>query len=151
MLVNIHLRLRKINPNLPTPQYMTDGAAGMDLYAAATVVFHPGEMHLVPLGVAVEIPEGYFGLVAPRSSLFKRKGLLMANSIGIIDSDYRGDDDQIHAALYLPKDSKRKVVMVEEGERICQLLILPVARATIEVVESLGNPSRGGFGSTGTF
>ena len=139
------IRIKRFDTSIPLPQYATKGAAAFDLTARERVVINPQSVGYVPLNIAVEIPDGYMFLVAPRSSTHK-KGLFMANSIGIGDPDFSGDDDEYRAAYYNHTDSP---ITVERGERIAQGLIKKIEKAEWEEVETLGNTSRGGFGSTG--
>ena len=117
----------------------------IDLRCAETMVLYTGESRLIPLGVAMELPEGYEAIMAPRSSTFDRHGIIMTNSIGVIDESYKGDNDQWHFPAYAVRGS-----MIRKNERICQFRIVkhqpPVA---LLEVESLGNANRGGIGSTG--
>ena len=117
----------------------------MDLRSVEEVVLLPLERRLVPTGLRVAIPEGYEGQVRPRSGLAVRHGISMVNTPGTIDSDYRGE---IRVLLINLSDS---IVQLEKGERIAQLVICPVVRAEIAVVEQLDETERGagGFGSTG--
>ena len=117
----------------------------IDLRAAETMFIKAGEFKVIPLGVAMELPEGYEALVAPRSSTFKKYGIIMANSLGIIDESYKGDNDEWSFPAYAVRDT-----VIHKNERICQFRIIehqPLIRL-IEV-ERLGNPDRGGIGSTG--
>ena len=117
----------------------------IDLRAAEDVDLKAGEFKLIPLGVAMELPLGYEALVAPRSSTFKKLNILLANSIGIIDESYKGDNDEWHFPAYAVKATK-----IHKNERICQFRIIqhqPLIHL-IEV-EHLGNADRGGIGSTG--
>ena len=119
----------------------------IDLRCAEEVTMKAGEYRLIPLGVAMELPHGYEALVAPRSSTFKKYGILLANSIGIIDESYNGDNDEWNFIAYATKDTK-----VHKNERICQFRIIqhqPLIH--LEEVDCLGNPDRGGIGSTGKF
>ena len=117
----------------------------IDLRAAEDISLKAGEFKLIPLGVAMELPKGYEALVAPRSSTFKRLGILLANSIGIIDESYKGDNDEWHFPAYAVKDT-----IVHKNERICQFRIIQ-HQPLIHLVEvdHLGNEDRGGIGSTG--
>jgi dUTP pyrophosphatase len=128
------------------PAYQTDGAAGMDLRSIVPVELAPGERKLVRTGIRIAIPHGHEGQVRPRSGLALKHGISMVNSPGTIDSDYRGEIAVILINL------GQSVVKLEEGERIAQLVICPVTRAELEVVEELPQTIRGegGFGSTGT-
>lgn len=134
--------------DLPLPEYMSQGAAGMDLYAAVEgeVVLEPGEWRLISAGFQVAIPPGYEGQIRPRSGLALRHGLTVLNTPGTIDSDYRGPVGVILINL------GKEPYTVRRGDRIAQLLISPVAQADIELVEELEDTSRsqGGFGHTGT-
>ena len=117
----------------------------IDLRAAEETTMKAGEFKLIPLGVAMELPHGYEALVAPRSSTFKKLGILLANSIGIIDESYKGDNDEWHFPAYAVKDT-----VIHKNERICQFRIIqhqPLIH--LVEVEHLGNADRGGIGSTG--
>lgn len=138
-------RIKRFDKSLPLPAYKTAGAAASDLCARETVVVPPRGVAQIPLNVAMEIPPGHFALLAARSSLYKR-GLMMANGIGIIDPDYCGDEDEYRAVVENHTDEN---VVVERGERIVQIVIVPFVRVDWEEVDRLGNPSRGGFGTTG--
>ena len=117
----------------------------IDLRAAEDVCLNAGEFKLIPLGVAMELPKGYEALVAPRSSTFKKLDILLANSIGIIDESYKGDNDEWHFPAYAVKDTT-----IHKDERICQFRIIQ-HQPLIHLVEvdHLGNEDRGGIGSTG--
>lgn len=117
----------------------------IDLRAAEDVEMKAGEYKMIPLGVAMELPHGYEALVAPRSSTFKKYGIQLANSIGIIDETYKGDNDEWNFLAYATRDTK-----IYKNERICQFRIIQ-HQPLIHLVEvdTLGNPDRGGIGSTG--
>jgi len=132
----------KLGPNQPVPKYQTPGSAAFDLCATETIKLS-GSVHMMDLDIACEIPAGYYGKLVVRSSMAKR-GIMLAHGTGVIDSDYRGN---IHAPLY---SRSLGGSLVEEGERIAQLLICPVEQVDIEVVDNLTETERaGGFGSTG--
>ena len=117
----------------------------IDLRAAEDVTMKAGEYKMIPLGVAMELPKGYEALVAPRSSSFRKYGILLANSIGIIDEAYKGDNDEWNFLAYAVRDTK-----IRKNERICQFRIIqhqPLIH--LQEVDSLGNADRGGIGSTG--
>ena len=117
----------------------------IDLRAAETILIVKGEFKYIPLGVAIQLPEGYEAIVAPRSSLFKRRGIIMTNSIGIIDESYCGDGDQWRFPAYATRET-----IIPKGERICQFRIVKhQPEIKFEIVDTLGNPDRGGYGSTG--
>jgi dUTP pyrophosphatase len=132
---------------VPLPAYQTSGAAGLDLCAAleAPVTIRPGERAFVPTGLSLAIPEGFEGQVRPRSGLARKHGIGIVNSPGTIDSDYRGE-----VGIVLVNHGSEPFV-VEPLSRIAQLVIAPVARAEIELVDELDETTRGagGYGSTG--
>lgn len=117
----------------------------IDLRAGETVSLRAGEYAMIPLGVAMELPAGYEAIVAPRSSTFRKYGVILVNSIGVIDESYKGDNDEWNFLAYAVRDT-----IIPRNERICQFRIVehqpPIA---FDTVESLGNPDRGGIGSTG--
>ena len=141
------VRVKKLSPQAVLPQRGTIGAAGADLRALIDepVTIQPGRTVLLPTGLAFEIPEGYVGLVFARSSLGRKRGLAPANKVGVIDSDYRGE---VMVALHNHSDAPQ---IVEPGERVAQLAIVPFLPAEYEEVEDLSDTERGegGFGSTG--
>ncbi|WP_025226593.1 dUTP diphosphatase [Fimbriimonas ginsengisoli] len=127
------------------PRYQTSGSAGMDVCCAETFSLKPLERRLVKTGLRIAIPEGFEAQVRPRSGLALKSGIAMVNSPGTIDSDYRGEVGLI--LINLGSD----VVQFSQGERVGQLVIAPVARAVLQVVQELDETERGagGFGSTG--
>jgi dUTP pyrophosphatase len=133
--------------DLPLPQYMTDHAAGLDLYAAndEPIQIAPGEIKLVPTGLFLEIPPGYEGQVRARSGLALRHGLMLPNAPGTIDADYRGELQVILG------NCGRDPYSIERGTRFAQLVISPVAHVTLVEVQELAESTRGsgGFGHTG--
>lgn len=135
-----------LEPGAAAPEYQSAGAAGMDLRSYEPVELAPLERKSVRTGVRLAIPSGFEGQVRPRSGLALRHGLSMVNTPGTIDSDYRGELSIVMINL------GQSVVKLERGERIAQLVVSPVARAEIRVLESLDETERGegGFGSTGT-
>jgi dUTP pyrophosphatase len=143
--VTVRLAIKLLHPGASPPVYMSDGAAGMDLAAAEAVTIAAGGRALVPTGVALAIPAGYEGQIRPRSGLAARHGVTCLNSPGTIDSDYRGP------VQVLLVNHGSEAFRVAVGDRIAQLVIAPVARASVEVVAELPATARGagGFGSTG--
>ena len=139
-------RLRGYAP-VPVPQYMTPGASGMDLFASLEkeVTLEPGERRLIPTGISVAIPEGFEGQIRPRSGLAIQKGIGIVNGPGTIDSDYRGE-----IGILLINFGKESFI-IRNGERIAQMVISQVFRATLEELEDLPATPRqgGGFGHTG--
>ncbi len=133
--------------DLPLPQYMTERAAGLDLYAANSdpITIAPGEIKLVPTGLFVEIPVGYEGQVRARSGLALRHGLMLPNAPGTIDSDYRGELQVILGNCF------GKPYTIKRGMRFAQLVISPVAHVDVVATEELAETARGGggFGHTG--
>ncbi len=128
------------------PTYGTEYSAGADLYnLAEEITVLPGETKLIHTGIAMEIPDGYAGLIFARSGLATKRGLAPANKVGVIDSDYRGE---IMVALHNHSDKEQRI---EGGERIAQLCIVPFLKAEFEPVAELSETVRGqgGFGSTG--
>lgn len=117
----------------------------IDLRAAEDVELYAGEYKMIPLGVAMELPLGYEALVAPRSSTFKKYGIQMANSLGIIDESYKGDGDEWHFPAYATRNT-----VIKKNERICQFRLIEHQPGVVFLeVNKLGNDDRGGFGSTG--
>ena len=139
------IKIRRIDKALALPEYKTAGAAGFDIAAKEDVTIAPHVVGYVPLNIAVETPVGYFLLLAARSSTHK-KGLLLANGVGIGDSDFAGDSDEYKAAYLNFTDAP---VVIQKGERIAQGIFIKYETAQWQEVEHLENPTRGGFGSTG--
>ena len=125
--------------------YVDGKSDWIDLHLAEEVTLKAGEFRLLPLGVAIALPEGYEAHIVPRSSTFKNYGILQTNSMGVVDCSYGGDNDQWRMPVYATRD-----VTIEKNARICQFRIMqnqPPLRFTR--VERLDGPDRGGFGSTG--
>ena len=141
----MQVSIRKIDKELPLPEYKSVGAVGMDCSARIDVVLAPGVCEMVPLNIALKPPKGHFVLLVARSSLHKR-GLMLANGVGIGDEDFSGDADEYNAVLY---NFTSKVVEIKRGERIVQMLVLPFDRVEWNEVETLSTQNRGGFGTTG--
>ena len=138
--------ITRLDAGVPLPSYAHPGDAGADLVTTVDVRIGPGERVLVPTGIAMALPEGYVGLVHPRSGLAARHGLTVLNSPGTIDADYRGEIRVLLANL------GSAAVTITRGMRVAQMVIAPVVRADIVEVASLDNTKRGsgGFGSTGS-
>jgi dUTP pyrophosphatase len=145
--MKVYVKRLKKNPLGSMPQYMTEGASGMDLFASLEeeVTLGPGERKLIPTGIAVAIPEGFEGQVRPRSGLAIQRGIGIVNGPGTIDSDYRGE-----IGVLLINFGKEPLT-IRNGERIAQIVISQVFRATLEEVDDLPPTRRegGGFGHTG--
>jgi len=144
--VPVELRVRRLRPDVPLPRYAHPGDAGLDLAAAEPITLQPGERGAVPTGLAVAIPEGWVGLVHPRSGLARRHGVTVTNAPGTIDAGYRGELQVLLVNL------GAQPVALHAGDRIAQLLLQPVGHATVIEVDDLDATQRGagGFGSTGS-
>lgn len=140
----MNLKIKVTKPEY-TPTRAHEGDAGLDLRATETTLIQSGEIKAIPTGVHAEIPPGYVGLLFARSGNAAKKGLCLANGVGVIDSGYRGE---IKALMTNFSPFTRGV---EDGERIAQLLIMPIVIPDIEIAEELDETDRGegGFGSTG--
>ena len=143
----VEIRFLRLHQGAQLPAYQTEHAAGLDLHACieAPVTLAPGDIAMIPCGFAMAIPHGFEAQVRPRSGLATKHGIGMPNSPGTVDSDYRGE-------MKVPLvNLGRAAFTVEHGMRIAQMVVAPVARATVRVVEDLDGTSRGGggFGSTG--
>jgi dUTP pyrophosphatase len=139
------IRIKRFDTTLPLPQYKTAGAAAFDCTVRLTTTVEAKSTALVPLNIAIQLPTGHCALLQARSSLPKR-GLMIANGVGLIDEDYSGNDDELKAFVYNFTDAP---VVIEKGERIVQAMVLPVDRVEWEEQETLNSESRGGFGTTG--
>lgn len=138
----------RIGTDFPLPDYATDGSAGMDLRACLDepVTLKPGDTHLIPTGLAIHIGDPSLAAVLlPRSGLGHKHGIVLGNLVGLIDSDYQG---QLFVSCW---NRGSEPFTVEVGERIAQMVMVPVVRASFEVVEEFSDSSRGagGFGHTG--
>ena len=147
----VPLRICRLNPgkdaDLPLPQYHSMLASGMDVAAAIpdTMLIAPGEIQLIPTGIAVAIEPGFELQVRPRSGLAVKHGITVVNAPGTIDADYRGE---VKVALI---NLGREGFMLKRGDRIAQLVLAPVVRADLEIADCLDETKRssGGFGHTG--
>ena len=143
----LKIPVRRIDPELPLPEYAKPGDAGVDLRAAVDLVLEPGGGRgLVPTGLAVAIPRGYAGFVQPRSGLAMRHGVTCLNTPGLIDADYRGE-----LKVLLVNTDPKEPFEVRRGERIAQLVIQAVEHVGFLEVDELDETERGegGFGHTG--
>lgn len=149
-MTKMNIKFKKLNEKAVVPTYGTEYSAGADLYACIeepSVVIEPGETVLIPTGLAMEIPEGFAGLIYARSGLATKRGIAPANKVSVIDSDYRGEIRiPLHNHSALP-------VTIDVAERIAQIIFTPYLRGIFEESNSLSDTERGvgGFGSTGLF
>lgn len=145
---NKKIAAKKLSANAIMPKYASANAAGADIYACLEdrIVIRIGETVVIPTGISICIPDGYAGFVFARSGLATKKGIAPANKVGVIDSDYRGE-----VLVPLHNHGTRDKV-IEPGERVAQLVIMPVIQAEFEETDELEDTERGdgGFGSTGS-
>ena len=146
-MCRMKIKTKKININAKLPFKATEGSAGADLFACieSEIIIKPGKTNMIPVGIAVEIPVGFGGFIFPRSSLGCKYGITLPNCVGVIDSDYRGE-------LCVPLINLGSAdFVIQNGDRIAQLVILPVENAEYEDASELSDTVRGkgGFGSTG--
>ena len=147
------LQLKILDPRIgrdyPLPQYATPGSAGVDLRACidAAITLKPGDTQLIPSGIAIHVEDpGYAAIILPRSGLGHKHGIVLGNLVGLIDSDYQG---QVFVSVW---NRGQAAFTIEPGERIAQLVVVPVAQVNFEVVQEFTASERGagGFGSSGT-
>ena len=139
------IRIKYFHPEMEKLTYIDGKSDWIDLRCAQRTELKAGDFRLIPLGVAMALPEGYEAHVAPRSSTFKKWGILQVNSMGVIDNSYCGDNDQWMMPVYATRDT-----VLEFGDRICQFRIMQnQPQLTFREVERLEGADRGGFGSTG--
>lgn len=141
----MEIQIRYFTDQIEPLRYVDGKSDWIDLRAAETVELKAGEFRLIPLGVGMKLPVGYEALVAPRSSTFKNYGVLQANSLGIVDESYCGDNDEWRWPAYAVRDT-----VIHVNDRICQFRIIEhQPKLEFRAVEHLDGPDRGGFGSTG--
>jgi dUTP pyrophosphatase len=142
----LELKIKLLDATLPVPRYQRTGDAGFDLHSRIDFVLAPGERATIATGLALAIPDGYAGLVLPRSGLAARQGIALVNSPGLIDSGYRGEIAVIHL-----NTDKREPFYGQRGDRIAQIVIQKVEAVSLVSVVELDETERGtgGFGSTG--
>ena len=144
----IKIQIKKLSNSISNPKYETSGSSGMDIaaYIEDDMIIHPGEKSLVPTGFSIAIPRGYEIQIRPRSGLAAKKNITVLNTPGTIDADYRGE-----IKVILINHGKEKFI-IENGDRIAQMVVCPVIQADLEEVKELSDTGRGsgGFGSTGT-
>jgi dUTP pyrophosphatase len=142
MKISVH----RLDPQVPLPKYETAGAAGFDLAAREDMTVAPGAVVLVPTGLVMKVPAGHFLAIFARSSTPLKRGLMVANGVGVVDSDYCGPADEIKIEVY---NFTASPVAVKRGDRLAQGIILPFVRAEWVEDEAPTAPTRGGFGATG--
>lgn len=141
----MEIKVKYFTEDLEPLCYVDGKSDWIDLHTSEAVELKAGEFRLIPLGVAIALPEGYEAHIVPRSSTFKNYGILQTNSMGVVDFTYRGDGDQWYFPAYATRD-----VAIEKNARICQFRIVEnQPRLEFVAVEHLDSPDRGGFGSTG--
>ncbi len=142
---HINIKFKKLDSNSIIPEYMSNFASGADIYASEELVIEPGAIKLVSTGFSMAIPEGFEGQIRPRSGLALKHGISVLNSPGTIDSDYRGEVKVILINM------GKEAFTIKHGDRIAQLVITEVARASFQIVDDLDETQRnkGGFGHTG--
>jgi len=142
----MNVRIRRLRPDIPLPRHESDLAAAFDIAAADDVVVEPGRVALVPTGLVIEVPGGMFLGIFARSSTPVKRGLMVANGVGVIDPDYCGPHDEIKVAVM---NFTNAPVAVRRGDRIAQGIFLAAPRVSWEEHDELRDTSRGGFGATG--
>jgi dUTP pyrophosphatase len=142
----MQVKIKRLTPDATLPQYQTPGSVAFDLASSQDMVIAPRDIQLIPTGLVITTPPGFMLMLASRSSLPLKKGLTMANCVGIVDQDYCGPQDEIKIqAINLTE----KPVEIKKGERVAQAMFVSIGRAILEeAVEFQATESRGGFGST---
>jgi dUTP pyrophosphatase len=141
----MQVKIKRLDKTIPLPEYKTADAAGFDLSSRETVTIAPHQTAFIPLNVIIKLPKGYHSILMPRSSMPKL-GIMQINSIGLIDNNYCGEEDEFKLFVYNFTDHD---VAIEKGTRIAQVEIHRTIKSEIVEVDSLSDPSRGGFGTTG--
>ena len=140
------IRIHRLDPAVPLPKYESAGAAGFDLASSVDMAVLPGEVTLVPTGLVIEVPQGHVLGVFARSSTPLKRGLMVANGVGVVDPDYCGPNDEIKIEVF---NFTPAPVSIARGDRLAQGVILPFVRAEWQEGVGPDAPTRGGFGSTG--
>ena len=142
----MRLKIRRLDSTVSLPSYGTSEAAGFDLAAAHDLVVGPRQIALVRTGLVIAVPTGYFLAIFARSSTPLKRGLMVANGVGVIDSDYSGPADEVMIQVINVTDLD---VKVSRGDRLAQGIVLPAPKVTWEEVGEIREVTRGGFGATG--
>jgi dUTP pyrophosphatase len=140
------LKIKRFDKSIPLPVHKTPGAVAVDLSSRIDIDIKSGEIAYIPMNIAIKVPDGYFTLLASRSSTHKL-GIQSINGIGVIDRDFCGDEDEIKFAV---RNFTNSIVHIEKGTRLCQLVLIKCEKFEFEEVDKMECPSRGGFGTTGT-
>jgi|SRR5688572_1531845 len=142
----MRLKIKRLDAGVGLPQAATGRAAGVDLASAVDIEIPPRSIRLVGTGLVIAVPEGFFLGIFARSSTPLKRGLMVANGVGVVDADYCGPGDEIKVQLLNFTDAP---VQVKRGDRLAQGIVLPAPSIEWSEVEEMGEPTRGGFGSTG--
>jgi len=142
----MRLKITRLDPTLPLPGYGSSEAAGFDLAASHDIVVQPGQIALIRTGLIIEVPVGHFLGIFSRSSTPLKRGLLVANGVGVVDPDYSGPTDEVMVQVL---NFTQNEVQVRRGDRLAQGIVLPAPRVTWDEVETIRQTTRGGFGATG--
>ena len=142
----LKIGVKRVDSSLPLPRHETPGSVGFDLMCRERVVVPPNGIHRIPANLIVAVPPGYMLMIAARSSLPLKKGLMIPNGVGVVDQDYRGPEDEVCVQVYNFTD---RPVEVARGERLAQGIFVRVSQVDWLEVEEMEVESRGGFGSTG--
>ena len=142
----MRVRITRLDPTIPLPTYATPGAAGFDLAAAYEIEVPPRAIRLIGTGLVMKVPDGHFLAVFARSSTPLKRGLIVSNGVGVVDSDYCGAADEIKIQVLNITDAP---VVVHRGDRLAQGVVMPAPRIEFEEAATAAE-SRGGFGSTGS-
>jgi dUTP pyrophosphatase len=142
----MRLKIRRLDPTVALPGYGTNESAGFDLAAAHDLVIPAGEVALIRTGLVIEVPPGHFLGIFARSSTPLKRGLIVANGVGVVDSDYSGPNDEIMVQVL---NFTRAPVHVTKGDRLAQGIVLPASRVSWDEVAEIREVARGGFGATG--
>jgi dUTP pyrophosphatase len=143
----MRLKIRRLDSTISLPAYGTNESAGFDLAAAHDVAVAPGQIVLVRTGLVIEVPSGYFLGIFARSSTPLKRGLLVANGVGVIDPDYSGPHDEVMIQVL---NITNREVRVARGDRLAQGIVLAAPRVTWDEVDEIREITRGGFGATGS-
>jgi dUTP pyrophosphatase len=142
----MRLKITRLDSTIPLPTYATDEAAGFDLAAAHDLTVAPRQIALIRTGLVIEVPTGHFLAIFARSSTPLKRGLLVANGVGVVDPDFSGPEDEIIIQVLNITDAS---VPVRRGDRLAQGIVLPAPRVTWQEVGRIREVTRGGFGATG--